>query len=295
MNRAEEFEQLRPLLLSIAHRMLGSVGRAEHAVQETWLCWQGSTTEPASARSLLAAAVTRISIDALHAAQEEQAQSADAVSAATLLLLEGLTPLERAVFLLREVFAFGFPEIAAAIGHSEAACHQLAAQARRHLDEGRPRRETDRREREELAGRFLTALREGNADVLHELLAAEAQMLGDSGEHLGMTAQWRPFFAGADNVLRALVALVPPFLQIGGVVEAHEVDSRPAAIFRDRAGEVLNTLIFDVFDGRIQTIRALANHDTPATSPITPTPTPMPGPPALPRPRPPIPPTDSTY
>ena len=92
---------------------------------------------------------------------------------AALLLLERLSPLERAVFVLREVFGFGFPEVASAVGRSEAACRQLAVRARRHMDAGRPRFEADRRERAELASRFFDALREGDLDGLRELLAAE--------------------------------------------------------------------------------------------------------------------------
>ena len=106
---------------------------------------------------------------------------------AALLLLERLTPLERAVFVLRDVFGFGFPEIAAAVGRSEAACRQLAVRARRHMDVGRPRFEADRREREELAARFFDALRDGDVDGLRELLAADVQMVGDGG---GKAPRW---------------------------------------------------------------------------------------------------------
>ncbi|GAA5020614.1 hypothetical protein GCM10023335_50590 [Streptomyces siamensis] len=106
---------------------------------------------------------------------------------AALLLLERLTPLERAAFVLREVFAFGFPEIAAAVGRSEAACRQLVVRARRHMDAGRPRFEVDRREREELATRFFDAFAEGDVDALRELLAADVRLVADSG---GKAPQW---------------------------------------------------------------------------------------------------------
>jgi RNA polymerase sigma-70 factor (ECF subfamily) len=181
VTRTEEFEQLRPLLFAIAYRILGSVSDAEDAVQETWLRYQASPAQPASAKAFLSAVVTRISIDVLRSARvrreeyagpwfpeplltdpyEDPARSAelaDSVSMAALLLLERLTPLERAVFVLREVFGFGFTEIASAVGRSEAACRQLAVRARRHMDEGRPRFDVDRRQREELAGRFFDAL-----------------------------------------------------------------------------------------------------------------------------------------
>lgn len=112
---------------------------------------------------------------------ERSAELADSVSMAALLLLERLSPLERAVFVLREVFGFGFPEIASAVERSQAACRQLAVRARRHMDAGRPRFEAGRREREELAGRFLGAFRDGDLDALTALLAADVQMVGDGG------------------------------------------------------------------------------------------------------------------
>jgi len=178
MTRSEEFEEQRPLLFAIAYRILGSVAEAEDTVQETWLRYQASPAQPRSVKAFLSAAVTRISIDVLRSARvrreeyvgqwlpeplltdpyqdpERSAELADSVSMAALLLLERLSPLERAVFVLREVFGFGFAEIAPAVGRSEAACRQLAVRARRHMDAGRPRFEADRREREKLAARRL--------------------------------------------------------------------------------------------------------------------------------------------
>jgi RNA polymerase sigma-70 factor, ECF subfamily len=189
---------------------------------------------------------------------ERSAELADSLSMAALLMLERLTPLERAVFVLRDVFGFGFPEIAAAVGRSEAACRQLAVRARRHMDAGRPRFEADRREREELAERFFDAIREGDIDGLRELLAADAQMVGDGG---GKAPQWAKAVIGADNVARVLAAIIPPFLRIGGMVEPHEVNGQPGAVFRDRDGKVVNTWTFDILDGRIQTIRSVINPD----------------------------------
>src|SRR5215469_1965100 len=159
---------------------------------------------------------------------------------------------------LREVFGFGFPEVASAVGRSEAACRQLAVRARRHMDAGRPRFETDRKEREELAERFFDAFTEGNIDGLLELLAADVQMVGDSG---GKAPQWGQGVFGADNVARLLAAIIAPFLQIGGAVEPHEVNGQPGAILRDRDGKVLNTLTLDILDGQIQTIRSVINPD----------------------------------
>jgi RNA polymerase sigma-70 factor (ECF subfamily) len=281
VTRTEEFEQLRPLLFSIAYRNQSSVSEAEDAVQETWLRYELSSTRPASARAFLSAVVTRISIDVLRSARlrreeyvgswfpeplltdpyedpEHAAELADSLSMASLLLLERLSPPERAVFVLREVFAFGFPEIASAVGRSEAACRQLAVRARRHMDAGRPRFETDRREREELAERFFGALREGNVDGLRELLATDVSMVADSG---GKAPQWARGFFGAGQVSRVLAALLPPFTRIGGVVEPHQVNGQPGAIFRDPDGKVLNTWTLDILDGRIRTIRTVSNPD----------------------------------
>ena len=281
MSKVEEFEELRPLLFSIAYRILGSVGEAEDAVQETWLRFDGSTTRPTSTKAFLSAAVTRISIDVLRSARvrreeyvgpwfpepllsdpyQDPARSvelADSVSMAALLLLERLSPLERAVFVLREVFAFGFPEVAAAVGRSEAACRQLAVRARRHMDAGRPRFDADRTEREELAGRFLDAFRDGDVAALTELLAADVQLVGDGG---GRAPQWADRFTGVEHVARVLGTLAGLFAGIGAQVEPHEVNGQPGAIFRDRDGRVLNTWSLDVLDGRIQLIRAVNNPD----------------------------------
>ncbi|MFD7488593.1 RNA polymerase sigma-70 factor [Streptomyces mirabilis] len=281
MTRIEEFEQLRPLLFSIAYRILGSVSEAEDAVQETWLRYELSATRPTSTKAFLSAVVTRISIDVLRSARQRReeyvgpwfpeplladpyedpahsAELADTVSMASLLLLERLSPPERAVFVLREVFAFGFPDIASAVGRSEAACRQLAVRARRHMDAGRPRFEADRKEREKLAERFFDALREGNIDGLRELLAGDVSLVGDGG---GKAPQWARGFFGADHVSQVLATLLPPFIQIGGVVERHQVNGQPGAIFRDPDGKVLNTWTLDILDGRIQTIRTVSNPD----------------------------------
>jgi RNA polymerase sigma-70 factor (ECF subfamily) len=130
--------------------------------------------------------------------------------------------------------------------------------ARRHMDAGRPRFEADRSEREELARRFFDAFREGDVDRLRELLAADVHMVSDSG---GKTPQWGRGVLGAENVARALAALLPRFVQIGGVMEPHEVNGQPGAIFRDQDGKVVNTWTLDILDGQIQTIRTVLNPD----------------------------------
>ena len=281
MSKAEGFEELRPLLCAIAYRILGSVSEAEDAVQETWLRYEASPTQPTSTKAFLSAVVTRISIDVLRSARvrrekyvghwfpeplltdpyedpERSAELADSVSMAALLLLERLSPLERAVFVLREVFGFGFPEVASAVGRSEAACRQLAVRARRHMDAGRPRFEADRREREKLAARFFDALSEGDVEGLRELLAADVQLVGDGG---GKAPQLARAVIGADNVARLLASYFPWLIRIDVTWEPHEVNGQPGAIVRDRDGKVLSTMALDVLDGRIQAIRSVQNPD----------------------------------
>ncbi|MFI7420819.1 RNA polymerase sigma-70 factor [Nonomuraea sp. NPDC049684] len=280
MTRTEEFQELRPLLFAIAYRILGSVSEAEDAVQESWLRYEGAAARPDSPKAFLSATVTRISIDVLRSARvrretyvgpwfpeplltdpyqdpERSAELADSVSMAALILLERLSPLERAVFVLREVFAFSYREIAAAVERSEAACRQLAVQARRHMDAGRPRFEADRRSRDQLAGRFFGALREGDVEGLRELLAADVRLLNDGGGKIGGTLP----VLGLAKVARVLSVAVAPLAQIGAVLEAHEVNGRPGAIIRDRAGRIAGIWALDIADGRVQTIRSIVNPD----------------------------------
>ena len=281
MTRSEEFEDLRGLLFSIAYRILGSVAEAEDAVQETWLRFEATATQPTSTKAFLSAVVTRISIDVLRSARvrreeyvgqwlpeplvddpyEDPARSAelaDSVSMAALLLLERLSPLERAVFVLRDVFGFGFPEVAAAVGRSEVACRQLAARARRHMDGGRTRFEADRRERDELAARFFDALLGGDVDGLRELLAADVQMVGDGG---GKAPALARIVHGADNVARVLAVNLPLFAEIDATIEPCQLNGDPGAVLRDRLGRVVGTMTLDVLDGRIQAIRSVVNPD----------------------------------
>src|SRR3954466_11656550 len=282
---AEEFEELRPLLFSIAYRILGSVSEAEDAVQETWLRYHVSDTVPVSLKSFLSAVVTRVSIDVLRSARarreayvghwppepllthrestaypdpEHAAELADSVSMAALLLLERLSPEQRAVFVLHDVFAFPFSEIADVVGRSETACRQLASRARREMQDGRPRFDVDRREREQLAARFFDAMTVGDVDELRGLLAADVELYGDGG---GKAPQWMRVVVGQDNVARMFAGLGRRFAGSGLQVEPHEVNDQPGAVFRDASGRVINVLALDLLDGRVQVIRSVINPD----------------------------------
>ena len=194
---AEAYEDLRPLLFSIAYRMLGSVAEAEDIVQEAFLRYQRAlaeqTGEVESPRAYLSAVTTRLAIDHLRSARVRREQyvgewlpepvateetrldgaryveEADSLSMAFLLVLERLSPVERAVFLLHDVFDYGYDEISRIVGKSEDNCRQLATRARRHVQEEKPRFEASRRQREELAARFFDALDEGDVDSLIEI------------------------------------------------------------------------------------------------------------------------------
>ena len=260
--------------------MLGSVAEAEDAVQETWLRYETSPTQPASPKAFLSAVVTRVSIDVLRSARvrreqyvgewfpsrcstdpyEDPARSAelaDSVSMAALLLLERLTPLERAVFVLREVFGFGFAEVAAAVGRSEAACRQLAVRARRHMDVGRPRFEADRRERRSWPRGSSTR-------------SATATST-DCGSCSPPTSSWsataearRPRWPGAWSAPTRWPGCSQRTSRCSPGrrgLEQRELNGQPGAILRDRDGKVAGTMTLDVLDGRIQTIRSMVNPD----------------------------------
>jgi RNA polymerase sigma-70 factor (ECF subfamily) len=281
VSTAEEFEELRPLLFAIAYRILGSVSEAEDAVQETWLRWDSSATQARSVKAFLSATVTRISIDVLRSARRQRetypapwlpepvleeryedparaAELADSLSTAALLLLERLTPLDRAVFVLRDVFGFDFTEIAAAIDRSETACRQLAVRARRHMDQGRPRFQADAEGQEALAARFLNALRDGDVEHLKELLAADVQAIGDAG---GKAPALANAVTGADKVARVLAAVFPPLATIGATVQARTINGQPGAILHDRDGKIINTITLDILEEQIQTIRFVLSPD----------------------------------
>ncbi|MFI5698373.1 RNA polymerase sigma-70 factor [Kribbella sp. NPDC051586] len=281
MTCADEFEELRPLLFSIAYRILGTVSEAEDAVQESWLRYAGSPTPVKVPKAFLSAVVTRISLDVLKSARVRReeygepwfpepilsdpyqdpgrsAELADSMSMAALILLERLSPLERAAFVLRDVFGFSYAEIASAVARSQAACRQLVRRAREHVAAGRPRFEADKDARDQLADRFFQAFKSGDVDALQALLAADVVVQADGG---GKGPQWGSGTVGNANVARAFIATVLPFLQIGGVLEQHEVNGQPGILFRDPSGQVVGVMTVDILDGQIHTMRAVSNPD----------------------------------
>ena len=285
--RLADFETVRPTLFAVAYQILGSVSEAEDAVQETWVRYATTSTEPDSLTAYLCTIVTRVSIDMLSAAQarretyvgpwfpeplptdstrlslwgppdgdpEQAAELADSVSMAALLLLERLSPLERAVFVLRDVFGFDYGRIAEILGRTEAACRQLGSRARRHVEAGRPRFEADRRKRSELAERFFAALQDGDVEALESFLAADVAALNDGGGVAGGAGGTY----GAARAARVLVATVPPLLALGATLEQTELNGQPGALLRDREGAVLAAWVLEIADGCIQTIRSVAN------------------------------------
>lgn len=225
------FEEHRPLLTGVAYRMLGRVADAEDVVQEAWLRWSSATRESVrEPRAFLVRITTRLAIDRLRHLQSrresyvgpwlpepvvtdfgptvpdaaEQAVLVDSVSLAVLVVLESLSPLERAVFVLREAFGFPYAEIATALDRTEAAVRQLAGRARRHVDERKPRYDVDPAERRDITERFLAAASGGSIEQLMALLAPDVRMVSDAG---GKAKAARRIIETADKVGRFLAAV----------------------------------------------------------------------------------------
>jgi RNA polymerase sigma factor (sigma-70 family) len=189
----------------------------------------------------------------------ELAETSDSLSMAFLVLLESLSPPERAVFLLREVFGYGYPEIAEVTGKTEPACRQIFARARRHVDEGRPRFETSRAEGEELTGLFLAAARGGDMSSLFERLAPDVLFYGDSGG-LGEITFISPV-VGRDKVAEVVRLALARTAQLGAELRAAWVNGQPGLLARDADGALIAVIALDVLDGQVQAIRTVANPD----------------------------------
>ncbi|MFF4170657.1 RNA polymerase sigma-70 factor [Streptomyces sp. NPDC001744] len=279
----ELFEEHRPVLLGVAYRMLGRVADAEDVVQEAWLRWTAEDrTAVREPRAFLVRITTRLAIDRLrlaHVRREtyvgpwlpepvvtdfgpaapdtaERALLADSVSLAVLVVLESLSPLERAVFVLREAFGFPYGEIATVLDRSEPAVRRLAGRARRHVDEGRPRYDVDPAERRDLTERFLAAAAGGDLGRLLALLAPDARLVGDSG---GRARAPLRVIETAGKVGRFLVAVfgnAEPRYDLRPV----ELNGAPAlVVFAD--GRPDTVIQVEVRDGRVQTVHIIRNPD----------------------------------
>ncbi|WP_345582424.1 RNA polymerase sigma-70 factor [Streptomyces prasinosporus] len=277
------FEEHRPVLLGVAYRMLGRVADAEDVVQDAWLRWAGADrSEVREPRGYLVRITTRLAVDRLRRIKArgetyvgpwlpepcptdfgdtvpdtaERAVLADSVSLAVLVVLESLSPLERAVFVLREAFGYPYADIAALLDRGEPAVRQLAGRARRHVEERRPRYRVDPARRRELTERFLAAAAGGDLGALMELLAPDVRLVGDSG---GKARGPLRVLQGADRVARFLTGVaakgVPDlsvrFLELnGGPAVLALSGGRPDAVFQ-----------LDVADGRVRTVYVIRNPD----------------------------------
>jgi RNA polymerase sigma-70 factor, ECF subfamily len=281
--RKDEAEP-RPLMFSIAYRMTGSVAEAEDLVQEAFFrlerARQGGVVVE-SPTAYLAAVTTRLAIDHMRSARtrresyvgtwlpepvvtdlhdnpEQMAELSDSLSMATLVLLESLSPVERAVFLLREVFDYSYEDIAQIVDKSEANCRQIFARARRHLDAHHARYEASTKESEALLHSFLAAARDGDMDQLVDLLAADAVMYGDGG---GKASALRQPLYGRDQVATFILALFKQAPRRGVRVDPVLVNGGPGIITHDPEGKIVSVLSLEVLDGVIQTVRGVVNPD----------------------------------
>jgi RNA polymerase sigma-70 factor, ECF subfamily len=268
---------VRELLFAIAYRMLGSVAEAEDVVQEAYVR-RAAVDSVENERAFMTTVTTRLAIDVLKSARvrreayvgswlpeplvEDSAPSAveseESVSLAMLVLLERLSPVERAVFVLRESFDFEFSEIAAIVERSEANCRQILVRARRRLADERPRFDADPAETRTLAARFLAAAREGDLDGLVALLAPNAVLIGDGG---GRARSIPHPMVGAAAVGRALVAFYGQGRELGVTLEPVWVNGQPGFRTLDAEGRLVNVVGLDVVGGRITAVRSILNPD----------------------------------
>ena len=283
MSEAKLFEELRPRAFAIAYRMLGSVSEAEDVVQEALLRVHEAIErgeEISSPRAYVATVATRLAIDELRSARARresyvgewlpepiterpeddparQAEVADSLSLAFLVMLESLTPEQRAAFLLHDVFDYDYDRVAEIVGTSEENARQLASRARRHVQDGRARFDASEEQREELAASFFAAVENGNFEDLESLLAEDVELHGDGG---GIAPAIRhPVFgrAKAAKMLRSWGRLAA---RIGGFqVRRVTVNGQAGAEFLDPDGKLISVLALDIAEGQIQTIRSIVN------------------------------------
>jgi RNA polymerase sigma-70 factor (ECF subfamily) len=270
-------EELRPLSFAVAYRMLGSVAEAEDVVQEALLRLHDAD-DVSNPEAWLTTTTTRLAIDVLRSARmrreryvgdwlpeplvddvgSTQLEDEETISLAFLVLLERLTPEERAVLVLRDAFDYAFAEIADVIGKSEANTRQILSRARRHVDEERPRFDPDPEQRFALAERFLQAARDGDMDALVAMLAPDAVLTGDGGGKAIAAA--RPF-VGAGPIARAVQTFAARGDRWGVTVAPALVNGQPGFRTLDEQGRLVNVFAIDVADGRIVRVYAVANPD----------------------------------
>jgi RNA polymerase sigma-70 factor (TIGR02957 family) len=276
----DAFDRHRRLLFSVAYQMLGSVADAEDVVQDAWLRWSAADRDDvADPKAYLVRITSRLALDRLGAARTrretyvgpwlpeplltdaasadpdpaEAAEIGEQVSLALLVVLETRSPLERAVFVLREVFDFPYDEIAAAVGKSPAAVRQIAHRAREHVAARRPRVEVDRAEQERVVSRFLAALGSGDLQALLDVLAPDVVLIADGG---GEVAAVRHPVAGRERVAK----LLSGFKRVAAeaVLETVWLNGAPAARI-ELAGDLDTAVSLVVADGRIARIYAIRN------------------------------------
>lgn len=270
---ADSFDPLRPLLTRVAYRMLGSVADAEDVVQDAFLRWlaadRAAVREPAA---FLRRTVTRLCLDQLKSARARREtyigpwlpdplvgeDAEDDVTLPLMLALERLSPLERAAFLLHDVFGVGFDEVAVTIGRDPAATRQLAARARTHLRDARPRYRMEKERGLEIANAFFAASRSGDMEALGALLAADVGLWADGGGK--RPAAMAPVL-GFDHVMRVQRSLAVLFGKHGStLVHAGTINGLPGFVTREADGE-LQTTALEIEDGRITGIYVMRNPD----------------------------------
>jgi RNA polymerase sigma-70 factor (ECF subfamily) len=269
-------DELRPLLFSIAYRMLGSVAEAEDVVQEAFLRRAAAGEDVENEKAFMTTVTTRIAIDVLRSARvrreayvgdwlpeplvEPEAPAAveaeETVSLAMLVLLERLNEVERAVFVLRESFDLGFEQIAAIVERSEDNCRQILSRARRRLADSEPRFDADPGQRRALASRFLAAAREGDLDGLVALLAPDAVLVGDGG---GVARSLPRAMVGAAAIARALVGFYGQVDAWGVTLEPAWVNGQPGFRTVDADGLLVNVVGLDIVDGHVVAIHSMLN------------------------------------
>ena len=282
--RERLLDELRPVAFAIAYRMLGSVSEAEDVVQEALLRVHQALDAGeriASPRAFVATVTTRLAINELRSARvrreryvgewvpepiitdhddpARQAETADSLSLAMLVLLESLSPEQRAVLLLHDVFDYGYPEIAAIVGKSEDNVRQLATRARRHLAQRRPRFQTTREQRDELARRFFAAAEQGDLAGLEALLAHDVELTADGGGKVPALAR---SLRGRTRVARTLINYWGRVARVPGVsLRPVEVNGGPGALLLDAEQRLIGVVALDIAGAQITSISGIVNPD----------------------------------